>query len=424
MNETLLRFHSFLFIFLFTFALTVISKYATINQQSTIDNIFSISQDGNSTRDYWPTYGWRNSTPAAEGMSARILDDMISHIEDQDYPIDSVFIVRNGYAVFESYPSGLYYPTRKHDMHSVSKSFTSTLIGIALQQALLESVNQHLLDFFPEYTPANPDSRKSDITIEDLLTMSAGLEWDESSLPFTDPDVNDLGGLMASSDVVQFVLDKPMVHDPGEVFLYSGGVTTLLGAIVQQCSGLSTTRFADEYLFEPLGFGSTTWYLFPGGWCNAQGGLRVNTRDMAKLGFLYLNNGTWNGTQILSSSYVSNATTPHFTDLYFPPEYAGYGWQWWLAPDMETFMACGRMGQKIIVSRELDLVVVFTARVGDLDYDPEYDLYTDYILQAIALGPDANQTLIPSDFTVPAIIISGVAGVGIFVLFYRKKSSS
>ncbi|MFW9919124.1 MAG: serine hydrolase domain-containing protein [Candidatus Thorarchaeota archaeon] len=411
-------------VILFLSSLSVLTSEQAIGRSVSTNSGFSTSQDGTAPRDYWPTYGWRNSTPAEEGMSVTILNNMIGHIEELDYPIDSVFIVRNGYAVFEAYPSGLYNPTRRHDMHSVSKSFTSTLIGIALQQGFIGSVNEHLLDFFPEYTPANPDLRKSDITIEHLLTMSAGFEWDESSLPFTDPEVNDLGGMMVSSDVVQYVLDKPMIHDPGEVFLYSGGVSTLLGAIIQQIPGYTTDSFAEEFLFEPLGFGSTTWYLFPGGWYNSQGGFRANTHDMAKLGFLYLNNGTWNGTQILSSSYVSNATTPHFTDLYFPPEYAGYGWQWWLAPDMETFMACGRMGQKIIVSRELDLVVVFTARIGDLDYDPEYDLYTDYILQSVSSGPDANQTTISTDYAIPAIIVSGVATIGVIVLLYWKKSQS
>lgn len=403
-------------------SMPIISNQVSVEDYTPIGNNPSLSQSENSTRDYWPTDGWRNKTLTEVNMSASKLNDMLAIIEAQDYPIDSVFIIKDGYAVFEEYPSGLYNPTQRHDMHSVSKSFTSTLIGIALQQGLIESVDEHVLDLFPEYTPANPDSRKSDITIEHLVSMSAGLEWDESSLPYTDPDVNDIGGMMASSDVVQYVLDKPMINDPGEVFLYSGGVTTLLGAIIQQIPGYTTNSFAEEFLFEPLGFGLTTWYVYPGGWYNSQGGFRANTHDMAKLGFLYLNNGTWNGTQILSSDYVSNATSPQFTDLYFPPDYAGYGWQWWLAPDMETFMACGRMGQKIIVSRELDLVVVFTARVGDLDYDPEFDLYNNYVLESISLGPDADEIRDIMDLAIPAILIAGVIGLVVLVVFFRKRS--
>ncbi len=379
----------------------------------------------NITHDYWPTDGWRNRTLAEEGMSQSVLEDMLTIIDTEDYPIDSVLIVKNGYLVFENYPSGLYNPTRKHDLHSVTKSFTSTLIGIALQQGFLESVNQHLLDFFPEYTIGNPSSAKEDITLEHLLTMSAGLDWDESSLPYTDPEVNDLGGMMVSDDVVQYVLDKPMLHYPGAEFLYSGGVSTLLGAIIQQISDYTTIRFAEKFLFDPLGFGYTTWYIYPGGWYNTQGGLRANAHDMAKLGFLYLNNGTWNGTQILSADYVTNATTPHFTDLYFPPEYAGYGWQWWLAPDMRTFMAAGRMGQKIIVSREHDMVAVFTAHVGDLEYDPGFDLYNDYILQSVLQGPDTNQTgtemVLPPESALIVIGTSGLLVLGAIVYIKRKS---
>jgi CubicO group peptidase (beta-lactamase class C family) len=407
--------------------MTVFSGTPAIGNVSSIENQFTSSNSQTSIRDYWPTDGWRNRTPAEEGMSATILNNMLEYIEEQDYPIDSIFIARNGYSVFEEYPSGLYTPTRRHLMHSVSKSFSSTLIGIALQQGLIGSVDEYLLDFFPEYTPANPDTRKNDITVEHLLMMRAGFEWDESSLPYTDPDVNDIGGMMASSDVVQYVLDKPMTHDPGEHWLYSGGVATLLGAIIQQIPGYTTMSFAEEFLFDPLGFGLTGLYTYPGGWYNTQGGLRLNTHDMAKLGYLYLNNGTWNDTQILPADYITNATFPHSTDLYFPPEMAGYGWQWWLAPDMETFMAIGRAGQKIIVSRELDMVVVFTAHIGDLDYDPEFDLYNDYVLESVLAGPDTNHTSIPDDFNFTAFIVSGIAVIGIIgvlVIFYRKRSQS
>ncbi|MHA1906974.1 MAG: serine hydrolase domain-containing protein [Candidatus Thorarchaeota archaeon] len=425
MKENHHRYYSLVIISILSLSsLVILTQQTTTNIESITGHEFIMSNLQTPIRDYWPTDGWRNSTLEAENMSATILNNMLDVIEQHDYPIDSVFIVRNGYSVFEEYPSGLYNPTRRHLMHSVSKSFTSTLIGIALQQGFIESVDEYLLDFFPEYTPANPDSRKDDITIEHLLMMRAGLEWDESSLPYTDPDVNDIGGMMASTDVVQYVLDKPMTHNPGEEFLYSGGVATLLGAIVQQVSESTTNNFAEEFLFEPLGFGLTGLYTYPGGWYNTQGGLRLNTHDMAKLGYLYLNNGTWNGTQIISSDYVTNATYPHSTDLYFPPEYAGYGWQWWLAPDLETFMALGRAGQKIIVSRELDLVVVFTARVGDTEYDPEFDLYNNYILESIAAGPDSNQTAIPTEFLIATIIVSGLAILGVVVIFYRKRSQS
>jgi CubicO group peptidase (beta-lactamase class C family) len=305
----------------------------------------------------------------------------------------------------------------RHELHSVTKSFASTLIGIAIQQGLIGSVNEYLLDFFPAYVQANPDPRWDNVTIEHLLTMSAGFEWDESTLPYSDPDVNDLGGVFASSDGVQFVLDKEMLHNPGDHWLYSGGSSLLLGAIVQQVADGTTKNFADEFLFDPLGFDGVSWFRVPGNWYNTFGGqLRVRTRDLAKLGFLYLNNGTWNGTQILSKDYVLNATYPHYTDLPFPPDFTAYGWQWWILRDMETFAALGRGGQKIIVSREHDMVVVFTATIGDYDHDPEFDLFYDYIMESVE--PTSEGVSPDIVVGIGAIIIVAV----VVVVYYTKRT--
>lgn len=416
----------FLLIFILFISSTIFitEQTAGLNQPSNVIQ-YHTSNNGNSTPDYWPTDGWRNSTPEAEGMDPGILSDMLDYIEEQDYPIDSVFIVKNGYVVFEEYPTGVYDADRKHEMHSVTKSFTSTLIGIALQQGLLGSVDELLLDFFPEYTPQNPDPRKSEITLEHLLTMTAGFEWDESTLPYLDPNVNDIGGIIASDDGVQFVLDKPMIHDPGEYWWYSGGVSLLIGAIVQQISTQSTKAFAEDFLFEPLGIESVRWFRVPGGWYNSFGGqFMITPKDMAKLGFLYLNNGMWNDTQIIPETYVRNATQPHFTDLPFPPDYAGYGWQWWLLPDLETFAALGRAGQKIIVSREHDLVAVFTASVRDGSYDPEFDLYFSYILESIS----PSEHFVPTESLAPMVIgvllCIGVSPIIASVAYYFKKVKS
>ncbi|MHA2423985.1 MAG: serine hydrolase domain-containing protein [Candidatus Thorarchaeota archaeon] len=359
----------------------------TISAQHFMQLEQSLLSNTNITRNYWPTDGWRNSTPEAKGMQSSVLNDMLEYIEAEDYRIDSILIVKNGSLVFEEYPSELYNADRRHELHSVTKSFASTLIGIALQQGLIGSVNEYMMDFFPEYTSANPDPRRNNITIEHLLTMTAGFEWDESTLPFLDPEVNDIGGIFAAEDGVQFVLDKPMVYHPGEHWLYSGGVSLLLGAIVQQVAGVSLRNFADEYLFDPLGFDGVSWFQTPGGWYNTLGGqLRIRSRDLARLGFLYLNNGNWNGTQILSEDYVKNATTPiGFSPFENAPEY-GYGWQWWTRSDLGIYFAMGLHGQKIMVSPEHDMVVVFTALMED--YDPEFYLFNEYILGSLEPSED------------------------------------
>lgn len=380
-----------------------------------IDAHTGFSPSNNATREYWPTDGWRNSTPEAEGMDSTVLNSMLQYIETEEYPIDSILIIKNGYRVLEEYPTGRYGVDSRHELHSVTKSFASTLIGIAIQQGLIESVDEYLLDFFPEYTPANPD-RWDLVTIKHLLTMSAGFEWDESTLPYSDPEVNDIGGIFASDDGVQFVLDKPILHDPGVHWHYSGGSSLLLGAIVQQVAEGTTKNFADEYLFDPLGFDGVSWFRVPGNWYNTFGGqLRVRTRDLAKLGFLYLNNGTWNGSQILPKDYVLNAIYPHYTDLPFPPDFTAYGWQWWILEDMETFAALGRGGQKIIVSREHDMVVVFTATIGDYDHDPEFDLFFSYIMES--LNPSTQYPFFEISVAVGGVICVMVVAV----VFYLKR---
>jgi CubicO group peptidase (beta-lactamase class C family) len=366
-----------------------------------------------STREYWPTDGWRYSTPQEQGMDNETLYEMMDLIEEEEYPIRSVLVIKNGYAVFEKYPT---YYASEHTLtvlHSVTKSFTSTLIGIAVQQGLI-SVNDTVLSFFQEYEIANSSSLKDSMTIEDLLTMTSGIEWDEWSLPYEFGSGNPLMEMMASSDAVQYVLDRQMSHTPGEHWNYNGGASLLLSAIVQQASNQTTLSFAIECLFAPLGFGPAVWYEVAGGWRNAFGGLCLTTRDLAKLGFLYLNNGTWNGMQIISSYYVSNATHP--IDIPNPlGSYFGYGWHWWTRSDLGIYFAYGRHGQKIMVSPEHDLVVAFTANIPDNGYDPEFVLFRDYILSAIV--EKSNDT------TLPTLGILTVSGIGVFaiVIFFGYR---
>jgi CubicO group peptidase (beta-lactamase class C family) len=370
-----------------------------------------VSQD---SPDYWPTDGWRYSTPEEHGMSNDTLNAMMDLIEEEEYPIHSVLVIRNGYAVYERYPHEYYPPGHIKLLHSVSKSFTSTLIGIAIQQGLLSGVNETVLSFFPEYTVANPDPRKDTMTIEDLLTMTAGLEWYEHGVPYEYGSGNSQMEMMASPDSVQYVLDRPMSHTPGEHWAYSAGASILLGAIVQQVANQTTEEFAEEFLFEPLGFGFSDWLTVSGGWCNAPSGLYLATRDMAKLGLLYLHNGTWNGTQILPSDFVSNATTP----IDIPNSFGSvfdYGWHWWIRADLGIYYAWGRHGQKIMVAPEHNLVVAFTAHVPDDGYDPEFELFRDYILPAIV--DESNDTTL---IILGTLGVSGIALVIVAVVRYRK----
>jgi len=395
------------------FLCTTMSSFSTVSGQSGTDEVVPPSQK-NAPRDYWPTEGWRSSTPQEHGMNNETLYDMVRLIDAQDYPVLSIVIVKDGYIVFEQYLSEYLTAQYHHLLHSVTKSFAGTLIGIALQQGLLSGVNETVLSFFPEYEIANPDPRKDRMTIEDLLTMTPGLDWDEWSTPYVDPDTNTLMGMMYSSDAVKFVLDRPMASEPGTTWTYCGGASVLLGAIIQQVSNSSTLEFAHEYLFDPLGIDYGTWYLLPGGWYNTQGGLKLTTLDTARLGFLYLNNGTWDGTQILPADFIARATSPIDIQNALGEPF-GYGWHWWIRSDLGVYFAYGRYGQKIMVSPEHDLVVAFNAMVPDDGYDPEFDLFRDYILKSIEEGPDESGTdSIPNQVYITWLIV-GAAIIPVIV---------
>lgn len=316
-------------------------------------------------------------------MDSAPLERMMELIDEHQVPIDSVIVVRNGRIVFEEYRNG-YDEISSHMLQSVTKSFTSTLIGIAMHQGYIESVDQLLLDFYPDRTPDNPDPRKGQITLEHLLTMSPGMDWHEIDFPYEDPR-NSLGRMWLSDDVVQHVLDHPMVRDPGEAWSYNSGTSILLGDIVEVASGIDTVSFARRNLFDPLGFGPT--YLAmtnDGHHYHTDGGLFMTPRDMARLGYLMLRDGVWEGQRLLPEGWVQQATTAQYET--FPNH--GYAYQWWTIEDTGIFYASGHYDQAIYVIPEADMVVVFTANVPDEAIHPLEGFLFRNILSACTDLPD------------------------------------
>jgi parallel beta-helix repeat protein len=289
----------------------------------------------------------------------------------------------------EEYPRPrLYGPQNPHPLYSVTKSFSSALIGIAIKEGFIDGVLHKVLDFFPNRTFANMDSQKEAITLEHLLTMTSGLPWDEWTYQYGDPR-NDATQMMLSSDPVQFVLDRPMVSIPGTTWVYNGGGSHLLSAIVNETTGTDTEAFAREHLFNPLGISNLFWgrdpfQRIPWGFM----GLDLTPLDMAKFGYLYLNNGTWDGQQIIQADWVTESARPHFSAW---PGWR-YGYQWWIGPRDNIFVARGYMGQNIIVAPDYNIVVVFT---GSYLYGPEgVQLFYDYILPAVgSTAPDDYPTI-------------------------------
>jgi CubicO group peptidase (beta-lactamase class C family) len=301
------------------------------------------------TPAYWPTNGWRSTTPEQQGLDSAKLAEALDYIRQHDLNIHSLLIVRNGYLVLDAY----FYPydaRNLHDLASVTKSVISTLIGIAIDQGRLKSTSQHVPDLFPQRSIANPDERKQAITIESLLTMTSGLKCQ--------PDDNELTlhQMMASEDWVQFMLDLPMADQPGIKFVYCSGGMHLLSGIISQATSTSAIDFARRTLFEPLGIHDAVWPIDPHAINHGWGDLHLHPRDMAKLGYLYLNHGSWEGKHIVSPEWVAGSTSVHVhTGLH-----SDYGYGWWVRPKDGLYEAVGRGGQRITVLPDLNLVVVMT----------------------------------------------------------------
>ena len=249
-----------------------------------------------------------------------------------------------------------------HTMQSVSKSVTSATFGVAIgRKDFLVDLDSPILQFFGDYQIANVDERKRRITLRHLLTMTAGLQWNED-LPYNDPK-NSADLMEARHDWVKYVIDQPMVAEPGKVFAYSSGVTELLAYIFKRVTGRNVDEYAAEHLFNPLGI-RYHWKHSPTGLTDTEGGLYLSSADLAKIGFLYLHNGVWNHQQIVPQEWVKASLTPNM-DVEDEGEKWKYGFQWWLqpystSPERLFSAARGFGGQQLLVVPDYELIVVFT----------------------------------------------------------------
>ena len=301
---------------------------------------------------YWPTHGWRSSSPEAQGMDSEALAEAFDYVRQNHIPIHSLLIVRNGYVVLDAY----FYPFQKglvHDGASMTKSITSTLIGIALGEHKLSSVRQPALSLFPERNVANRDERKERMTVEDLLTMASGLDCHVDHGEIT------LREMTQSKDWVQFMLDRPMRAEPGSKFEYCSGGMHLLSGIISEATGSSELEFARRELFQPLGIEDVIWPSDPQGVSTGWGDLHLRPRDMAKIGYLWLHQGRWEGRQIVPAEWMQAATQTHSHPGQGNVEY-GYGF--WVYPQRKPieYEALGRGGQRITVTPAENRIVVFT----------------------------------------------------------------
>ncbi|MBU0544826.1 MAG: beta-lactamase family protein [Proteobacteria bacterium] len=373
-------------------------------------------------REYWPTSGWKTSTPEQQGMDSAKLMIADEFIQNRLPDAFSLLVVKNGYLVFEKYYSWGS-PYKYAAVHSVTKSVISALIGIALDKGYLKSVDQKLIEFFPEYITDDLDPRSKEISLKHLLTMSSGFRWDDRG--------SNMWAWSSSSDWFKSAIQLPQENNPGEVFNYNSATSHLLSGILSRATETSTLDFAKRNLFEPLGVQSAYWHQDPQGYYIGGFGLGLSARDLAKIGFLYLNNGYWNGQSIVSEYWVKESTDQQI-QAFSHPIYGtfGYGYQWWVKKidGCSSFRAWGRRGQFIVIVPELDLVIVVTSNVRlphpptSIHYSPLFDLVAASVqrkrptkepLKAVALPADIkafitdyNQARINKDLATMADSIS------------------
>lgn len=256
-----------------------------------------------------------------------------------------------------------YQKSELHTLQSVTKSITSLLLGIALDLNKDYTVNNKVMPLLTDYDTDIQDKQKQNISIEDLLTMRSGIQWNEE----TDHNdhTNDCFLLEASNNWIEYVLSKPMDTIPGTKFVYNGGGTVLLGKIVRTITGKRIDKWAEEKLFEPLGITDYYWKETPDGEIDTEGGLYLKAEDLAKIGTLFLNKGKWNSKQIVSESWVTTSTSPLLKNV--KPQWrdvTGYGYQWWIPEYTDDgrvgiYSANGYGGQYLMMAPKHNLIIVF-----------------------------------------------------------------
>ena len=333
----------------------------------------------------WPTEAWEHASPESQGMDSNVLVEMLKSIENEEIGIEALVVVRNGVVVLDAtvFPFSIF-PDARHNVYSCTKSVLSILIGIAIDEGYIEGVNQPVLTFFPEKSVANIDAHKEAMTLEHLLSMTAGLNCRDSYLYRWDG----LYQMRSSPDWAQFMLDLPMVEEPGSYFEYCNGASFLLSAILQEATGVSAFEFAQEHLFTPLGISDVVWESNPQGITIGYSDLQLRPGDMAKIGYLYLNDGVWDGEQIVPSAWVRDSTRKYISATL----QEGYGYQWWV--DVSgSYMALGYGGQSIQIFPKFDLIIVTTARQ---DESTARGIYYDVVSSFI---PEITQTQTSSEDT-------------------------
>lgn len=327
------------------------------------------------------------------GMDLEKIVSLIDNLKTGVYPnIHSLLIIKDDQLVVEAYFPGRnssgkrinYDRNTLHELHSVTKSFNSSLIGIAMDKTSVFDVDTPVYELYPQYAELFNSPAKRQIRLRHMLSMTSGFSWDEWTYPYTDSR-NDHVKLSNSSDPIRFLLSLPMGSVPGEQFLYNSGVSIALGGILPTVASKKADAYAEQFLFGPLGITNYDWYQYPSGAVQTGGGLSLRPRDMAKFGYLFLSGGKWGDDQVVPESWVFESTNVQAPDTFNPYE---YGYQWWVRKlfingKIESVVSAdGRGGQFIFIVPSLDLVAVFTGWNDDARWIRPLALLKSFIVPA------------------------------------------
>jgi len=332
--------------------------------------------------------GWETSSLDEEGVDSAKIAELIKKILEGKFPnTHSVLLVKNGKLILEEY----FYGYNRDDLHrlaSATKSITSILVGISLDKEMLKNVDQSVYKLFPDYKGTEWIDKKYEINVRHLLSMTAGIEWDENR-DTTDPR-HDYFAMRRDDDSKRYVFNKKLITLPGRKFNYNGGLSALLGEIIRRTSGLNAKIFSEKYLFKPLGISHYIWGKVNDGSIETAGGLLLKSRDMAKIGQMMLNNGKYKDKQIVSKKWIAESTKTHISGN-FHPLGSGYGYQWYRgetninSKTIKTYFAQGLGGQFIFIVPSLKLTAIFTSQLRDNSggYFRPQVMMTEYIIPAM-----------------------------------------
>jgi beta-lactamase family protein len=362
---------------------------------------------GTSQTVVWPAEGWPSATPESQGLGSAPFAALDKEIRDGVYGnVDRILVVRRGRVIVNQRhardykaisrgqvgPIGCgegctdasrmhefnyfhpnwhpYYQGRDvHTLQSVTKSIAATVIGVAIGRGEVAAVDRPFLPYFKDKDLSRVDPRLHRATLADLLTMRSGIEWHEQDRPLN--ETNTTFQLEGSQDWIGFTLSQPMDADPGAKWAYNSGGSHLMSGIIKSATGRFIDEYASDWLFKPIGIRDFHWKKTPTGHPDTEGGLYLTAEDLARIGYLYLHDGVWNGKRILPDGWVRNATSRHATAVGGGWD---YGYQWWITTrnGVDVWAGRGFGGQFLIVVPARDLVAVvnswnvFGGRTGNV----------------------------------------------------------